>query len=113
MDYIQNIQSYLANKELKEPLFLLGDCLNILELIPKNSVDCIITSPPYWGQRQYSGGGIGLEASYSDYINNVTKITNELYRILKPSGSFWLNIGDTYRNKKLLGIPWRVVLAFI
>jgi len=47
---------------------------------------------------------------YSEYIENLTKITEELYRVLKPTGSFWLNIGDTYRNKKLLGIPWRVAI---
>jgi len=101
----QDIQSYISDKEKKEPLFLLGDCLNSLDLIPDNSIDCIITSPPYWGHRLYSGGGIGLETTYAEYIDNLTKITEELYRVLKPTGSFWLNIGDTYRNKKLLGVP--------
>ncbi len=110
MNYRQDIQNYITNSEQKEPLFLLGDCLNLLDLIPDNSVDCIITSPPYWGHRLYSGGGIGLEDTYSEYIENLTKITEELYRVLKPTGSFWLNIGDTYRNKKLLGIPWRVAI---
>ncbi|MEI6048441.1 MAG: site-specific DNA-methyltransferase [Bacteroidota bacterium] len=110
MNYRQDIQNYITNTEQKEPLFLLGDCLNLLDLIPDNSVDCIITSPPYWGHRLYSGGGIGLEDTYSEYIENLTKITEELYRVLKPTGSFWLNIGDTYRNKKLLGVPWRVAI---
>lgn len=98
MGYRQDIQAYISNED-KEPLFLLGDCINSLAIIPDNSVDCIITSPPYWGHRQYSGGGIGLEATYIEYINNLTNVTKELHRILKPSGSFWLNIGDTYRNK--------------
>ncbi len=110
MNYRQDIQNYITITEQKEPLFLLGDCLNLLDLIPDNSVDCIITSPPYWGHRLYSGGGIGLEDTYSEYIENLTKITEELYRVLKPTGSFWLNIGDTYRNKKLLGVPWRVAI---
>lgn len=113
MNYRQDIQNYLYETEQKEPLFLLGDCLNSLDLIPDNSIDCIITSPPYWGHRQYSGGGIGLEATYTEYINNLIKITNELYRVLKPTGSFWLNLGDTYRNKKLLGVPWRVAIRMM
>jgi DNA modification methylase len=113
MNYQQDVQNYINNKELINPLFLLGDCLNSLDLIPDNSIDCIITSPPYWGHRQYSGGGIGLEATYAEYIDNLIKITSELYRVLKPSGSFWLNIGDTYRNKKLLGVPWRVAIRMM
>jgi DNA modification methylase len=113
MRYSQDVQSYINDKEQKEPLFLLGNCLNVLDLIPDNSIDCIITSPPYWGHRQYSGGGIGLEATYIEYIENLMKITSELYRVLKSSGSFWLNIGDTYRNKKLLGVPWRVAIRMM
>jgi len=110
MDYRQDIQSYILDKD-KEPLFLIGDCLYSLALLPDNSIDCIITSPPYWGHRQYSSGGIGLEATHSEYVENLAKITEELYRVLKETGSFWLNIGDTYRNKKLMGIPWRVALT--
>lgn len=113
MKYKQDILDYLNDNKHKDPLFILGDCVNILNSMPDNSIDCIITSPPYWGHRLYSGGGIGLENSYNDYINDLLKITNELYRILKPTGSFWLNIGDTYRNKKLLGIPWRVSIKMM
>ena len=66
MNYRQDIQNYIYETEQKAPLFLLGDCLNSLDLISDNSIDCIITSPPYWGHRPYSGGGIGLEATYTD-----------------------------------------------
>ena len=70
-----------------------------------------LNSPaPYWGQRSYENGGIGLEAKSSEFIQNLLSITNEIYRVLKPTGSFWLNIGDTYQNKSLIGIPWRVAL---
>lgn len=113
MKYMQDIQDYFDDNESKSPLFLLGDCLCILSAFPNNSVDCIITSPPYWGHRQYSGGGIGLEGTCTDYIENISKITSELYRVLKPTGSFWLNIGDTYRNKKLMGIPWRIAIKMM
>jgi len=113
MIYMQEIQDYASDKELKDPMFILGDCFDTLSSVPDSSIDCIITSPPYWGHRQYSGGGIGLEKTYAEYINNLIKITGELHRVLKPTGSFWLNIGDTYRNKKLIGVPWRVAIRMI
>ena len=67
--------------------------------------------PPYWGQRTYSGRGIGLEETHGEYIENLLTIIAEVKRVLKPTGSFWLNIGDTYHRKSLMGIPWRVALA--
>jgi len=70
-----------------------------------------MTSPPYWGHREYEAGGIGLESDYREYISNLEGVFGELYRVLKNTGSFWLNIGDAYLDKHLLGIPWRVALA--
>jgi site-specific DNA-methyltransferase (adenine-specific) len=70
-----------------------------------------MTSPPYWGQRQYASGGMGLEEKYSDYVETLLGIFKELHRVLKPTGSFWLNLGDTYSHKSLAGIPWRVAIA--
>ena len=67
-----------------------------------------MTSPPYWGKREYDNGGLGLESDYLDYVRALSDIFGELKRVLKPSGSFWLNIGDSYQNKGLVGIPWRV-----
>lgn len=86
----------------------LGDARAVLSQLPDGCVDCAITSPPYWGKREYAGGGIGLEPEYQDYVRDLGAVCRELKRVLKPSGSFWLNIGDTYRDKGLLGIPWRV-----
>lgn len=103
------IQDYIKN-ETTTPLYLLGDVLDVISNLPSNSIDCCITSPPYWGQRSYENGGIGLELKSSEFIKNLLSITNEIYRVLKPTGSFWLNIGDTYQNKSLIGIPWRVAL---
>lgn len=95
------------------PLYLNGDVIKILQQIPDNSIDCCITSPPYWGQRQYSNGGIGLEKSYKEFINNLLDVTSEIRRVLTDAGSFWLNIGDTYKNKSLTGIPWRIAISMI
>jgi site-specific DNA-methyltransferase (adenine-specific) len=90
------------------PLFLLGDAISILRAIPDASVDCVMTSPPYWGKREYANGGIGLEGHHADYVRDLSAVVLDLKRVLKPEGSFWLNIGDTYQEKRLLGIPWRV-----
>jgi DNA modification methylase len=95
------------------PLFLLGDALPVLQYLPDESIDCCMTSPPYWGKRQYSNGGLGLEEDYEDYITKLVTIFAQVKRVLKPEGSFWFNIGDSYLDKQLLGIPWRVVLALI
>lgn len=95
------------------PLFMQGDSIEILRQFSDESVDCCVTSPPYWQKRQYENGGIGLEDNPNDYINNLFNIIREIKRVLKPSGAFWLNIGDSYQNKTLLGIPWRIALKMI
>ena len=104
-EYIRTDSSY--------PLFIQGDSLEILRSFSDNSIDCCITSPPYWQKRQYENGGIGLEDSPQEYIDNLLSIVKEVKRVLKPTGSFWLNIGDSYKNKTRLGIPWRVALQMI
>lgn len=109
MNNILGVGRYLKDLD-NNPFFLIGDARNILRQIPDNSIDCCITSPPYWGQRSYENGGIGLENNPKDFVTNLLGITYEIKRVLKPSGSFWLNMGDTYQNKSLLGIPWRTAL---
>jgi site-specific DNA-methyltransferase (adenine-specific) len=107
-----NINQYLLQKSIP-PLFLCGNCLEILEKFPDNSIDMVITSPPYWGKREYSNGGIGLEKAPNDFVNNLLQIIFEIMRVLKSEGSFWLNIGDTYKNKSLAGIPWRIAIKMV
>lgn len=100
-------ESYSRGASLS-PLFLQGDALVVLKSIPTGSIDCAITSPPYWGKREYQNGGIGLEHDYLEFVRDLAAIFFELKRALKPSGSLWLNLGDTYENKGLVGVPWRV-----
>lgn len=94
-----------------------GDSLSILRELPDESIDCVITSPPYWGLRDYdiesdfSGAALGMENSFEEYLNKLLPIFAEVKRVLKSKGSLWLNIGDRYRNKDLLGMPWRVAFA--
>jgi len=108
----ENLNSYITSNT-KEPFFINGNALDILKSMPDKSVNMCITSPPYWGQRQYQNGGIGLEKSFDEYINNLCEIFCELKRVLKDDGSFWLNIGDSYKNKALLGLPWRIAFELI
>jgi DNA modification methylase len=89
-------------------LLLMGGALAVLQSLPADSVDFIMTSPPYWGKREYANGGIGLEADYRDFVRDLAAIFLQVKRILKPTGSFWLNLGDSYSDKGLVGIPWRV-----
>lgn len=74
-----------------------GDALEILKTLPTESVDCIITSPPYWALRDYGiPGQLGLEKTFEEYINKLCDIFDEAKRVLKNEGSLWVNIGDTY-----------------
>ena len=111
-DFPENFSRYVSTKEYR-PILFCGDCKSVLESLPPETIDCCITSPPYWGKRQYSNGGFGLEANYEDFISHILGVTAVLKRVLKRSGSFWLNIGDTYRKKCLLGIPWRIAIRMI
>jgi site-specific DNA-methyltransferase (adenine-specific) len=127
--------------KLEESLILEGNSLEILRLLPSNSIQCVITSPPYWGLRDYNiNGQIGLEPSLQEFINHLVAIFNEIKRILRDDGTLWLNIGDGYTSgnrgyrasdkknparamtvrpntpeglkpKDLQGIPWRLAFA--
>ena len=97
--------------------FAVGDSAKLLSSIPDNAIDCIITSPPYWQQRVYEDYGgamngiIGSEKKPEQYVENLMCIIREVKRVLKPEGSFWLNLGDKFMNKCLMGMPWRVAIA--
>ena len=95
---------------------LLGDSSQVLAELPDNFVDCVITSPPYWQQREYEVGNnghmvIGNEDLPQKYVENLAGVFAQVLRVLKPEGSLWLNLGDKYVNKNLMGMPWRVAIA--
>lgn len=97
--------------------FLTGDALVWLKKFPNESIDCVITSPPYWGLRDYDikkkdvNAALGMENAFEGYAKKLLDIFAEVKRVLKNSGSLWLNIGDRYQNKDLLGMPWKVAFA--
>ena len=74
-----------------------GDNLEILKKMPDDSVQCVITSPPYWGLRDYGiKEAIGLESSLDQHIERLVNVFSEVFRVLHPEGTFWLNYGDMY-----------------
>ena len=126
---------------LRESVIIEGDAVDALKALPARSVQCVVTSPPYWGLRDYGiAGQIGLEAGVHDYLTKLVGVFQEVHRVLRDDGVLWLNIGDGYTSgnrgyrapdkknparamsmrpetpeglkpKDLLGIPWRLALA--
>ena len=74
-----------------------GDCLEVMKTFEDESIDCVITSPPYWALRDYGvDGQLGLEPTFQEYINKLCDIFDEVKRVLKKEGTCWVNMGDTY-----------------
>ena len=74
-----------------------GDALDVLRTLPDNSVHCCITSPPYYALRDYGAAGqIGREDTPAQYVARLTEVFSEVWRVLRPNGTLWLNIADTY-----------------
>ncbi len=120
----------------------IGDCREVLKTLPAESVQTVVTSPPYWGLRDYGvDGQIGLEKSVDEFLSVMVDVFREVRRVLRPDGTLWMNLGDTYTSgnrktyaadktfnsarahddrpptptglkpKDLIGIPWRTALA--
>lgn len=101
---------------------LCGNALEVLKTLPDESVNCCVTSPPYFGLRDYGvKGQIGLEETVADYILRLLEVFREVHRILKADGTLWINIADSYAGKSypqngikakdLMGIPWELAFA--
>ena len=74
-----------------------GDVLESLRKLPDEYVQCVVTSPPYWGLRDYGvKGQLGLEPAPEEYTANMVKVFRDVWRVLRPDGVVWLNLGDSY-----------------
>jgi DNA modification methylase len=74
-----------------------GDCRDVLKTLPDDSVHCVVTSPPYWGLRDYGvAGQIGLERSPDAFVTEIVAVLRDVRRVLRPDGTLWLNLGDSY-----------------
>ena len=98
---------------------LVGDAREQMRTLPDATVNTVVTSPPYWGLRDYGQDGqLGQEATPEEFIEAMVDVFREARRVLRDDGTLWLNLGDTYAKnvdgespKSLVGIPWRVALA--
>ncbi len=94
-----------------------GDSWAVSQTLPENIAQTIVTSPPYFGHRFYSQSAdtqpleFGHEEDPKEYIAKLVALFQRLKRVLRDDGTLWLNLGDTYRNGQLLGIPWRTAIA--
>ncbi len=92
---------------------LCGDSNELLDLLPADSIDLVITSPPYFNQRDYGSGGIGNENTQGEYIENLLKIFGKCLDKLKDSGSIVFNLGDKYLDGSLELIPYKFAIAVL
>ncbi len=84
---------------------LQGDCLEILKTLPGESAHCCVTSPPYWGLRDYGfKGQYGLEPTPEEYVAKMVKVFREVRRVLRNDGTLWLNLGDSYAKEGISGM---------
>jgi site-specific DNA-methyltransferase (adenine-specific) len=108
--------------EVPRRQILIGDAFEQLRTLPSASIDCVVSSPPYYSLRDYGvDGQIGLEPNVEDWVKSLTDVFHEVARVLKPAGSLWLNLGDSFSRhpkfgapaKSMLAAPERVLLALI
>jgi len=104
-------ESLHSAEQVRDAIFT-GDAAKILKKLPEHCAHTIVTSPPYYGQRDYKHPRqIGDEACPEDYIQRLVTVFDRCRRVLRPDGTLWLNLGDKYHKSQLLGMPWRVALA--
>ena len=78
---------------------LCGDALKLLRALPEASVQCVVTSPPYWGLRTYDvEGQLGMEKTPEEFVGNMVAVFQEVRRVLDPRGTAWVNLGDCYHQ---------------
>ncbi|MDQ1249483.1 MAG: hypothetical protein QG597_3858 [Actinomycetota bacterium] len=97
--------------ELPRNRILQGDAATVLRRLPEASVDCVVTSPPYFALRDYGHvGQLGLEDTVHGWVEGLRTVCREIGRVLKPSGAFWLNVGDSFSRHEQYGAPPKALL---
>ena len=91
---------------------LVGDCREQLQTLDAESVHCVVTSPPFFGLRDYGvDGQIGLESTIDEHVAALVDVFREVRRVLRQDGTCFMEYGDAYQDKQLIGAPWRVAFA--
>lgn len=125
----------------ESPLLIRGDATDVLRSLPSGRVQTVVTSPPYWSLRDYEAEGhLGRDEPLPEYVKALTRVFDEVHRVLRDDGTLWLNVGDSYTSggrtwrapdrknrgraagwrpgtpeglkpKDLIGVPWRLAFA--
>ena len=94
------------------PHYIQGDALKVMRTTEDESIDCIVTTPPYWNLRNYNTESIRAR-SINDFVEQLLMVMAEAKRVLKPGGSLWLNMADAYERRALQALPWRLAIQMI
>jgi DNA modification methylase len=103
------VQPYLSDPDVQ---LYNGDALEVLRTLPDRSVHMCATSPPFWSLRDYGADGqIGLEPTIDEWVERLCDVFDEVKRVLRDDASLWIEIGDSFDSKQLVGQPWRLAFA--
>ena len=94
------------------PKLVQGDAATVMQNIEDESIDCIVTTPPYWRRRSQGTESIKAE-TMEEFINELLQTMAQTWRVLKPQGSLWINMGDDTTDGFVQGLPWRVIISMI
>jgi len=94
------------------PMFVKGDATQVMQRIEDESIDCIVTTPPYWRRHQHASEGI-TAATADEFLSELTQMAEQAWRVLKPQGSMWINIADGTTDVSLQALPWRLALTLV
>lgn len=110
----RSIIPYWQSQDIDTIKLYNGDCLDILKKMSVDSIQCVVTSPPYYGLREYTNysSEIGAEQTPEEYVKKLVQVFQSIYQVLRKDGTVWLNLGDSYSDDgNIYGIPWRVAFA--
>ena len=94
------------------PYYIKGDAREVMGGIEDASIDCIVTTPPYWNLKKYNTESI-KQKTLDAFVDELLRVMAEAWRVLKPQGSLWLNLADVYEKRAQQGLPWRIALRMI
>lgn len=94
------------------PYYIKGDARLVMATIEDESIDCIVTTPPYWNLKKYNTESIQAR-TMDEYSDELLRVMAEAWRVLKPQGSLWLNLADVYADRALQALPWRIAMQMM
>ena len=106
----RTVVSQMGHKSM--PYYIKGDAREVMGGIEDASIDCIVTTPPYWNLKKYNTESI-KQKTLDEFCDELLRVMAEAWRVLKPQGSLWLNLADVYDKRAQQGLPWRIALRMV